>query len=345
MEAAGTCLIEKRLSSVRRRRSGYTLLELILALALATVILGLVAMAIHLCFAVAQKSRGNVAEAKLARTALQRVAEDIHNAVPFVASSTSSSSTSSSGSTTSTTSSSSSTSSTSSSSSSTSTSTSSSSSSSSTSGTSFSGGIWGDAHQLRVETCHRVRLGGASSDSSEESLAQVHLGDVRMVTYSVGLPSTTTTTSTNAQGSGDGNGVYRRELDRAEYVWTTQNGDASDMNQSAESLPSEIESIEFTYYDSSLIGYAQWDSTDKAVLPTAVKAVISVRSRSVKPSLFDHATKKAASKNTTADGVLLTYCLLIDIPNSTVTSSSSSSSSSSSTSASTSSTSTTTTSK
>ena len=76
-------------------RSAYTLLEVILALALTIVILGLIGMAMHIHLGVADKSRGQVEEAQLARTLLQHIADDIRNSVPFTP--TSSSGTSSGG--------------------------------------------------------------------------------------------------------------------------------------------------------------------------------------------------------------------------------------------------------
>ena len=65
------------------RRSGFTLLEVMLALGLAVVVLGLVGMGIHVQLAVAAKSRDQVEEAQLARVLLQRIADDLRNAVPF----------------------------------------------------------------------------------------------------------------------------------------------------------------------------------------------------------------------------------------------------------------------
>ncbi len=64
-------------------RGGYTLLEVILALALTVVVLGLVGVGIHVHLAVAAKSREQVEEAQLARALLQRIADDLRNAVPF----------------------------------------------------------------------------------------------------------------------------------------------------------------------------------------------------------------------------------------------------------------------
>jgi prepilin-type N-terminal cleavage/methylation domain-containing protein len=71
------------------RRRAFTLLEVILALALAAVVLGLLAMAVEIHLRVADKSRFRVEEAQLARTLLERIAEDLRNAVPCSQSSSS----------------------------------------------------------------------------------------------------------------------------------------------------------------------------------------------------------------------------------------------------------------
>ena len=80
----------RRASSVARR-SAFTLLELILALGLTIVILGLVVMAIYIHLGVTEKSRGKVEEVQTARALLQRMADDLRNALPFVTASGSSS--------------------------------------------------------------------------------------------------------------------------------------------------------------------------------------------------------------------------------------------------------------
>ena len=66
-----------------RRHAGYTLLEVILAMSLAVVVLGLVGVGIHVHVAVAAKSSDQVKEAQVARALLQRIADDLRNAVPF----------------------------------------------------------------------------------------------------------------------------------------------------------------------------------------------------------------------------------------------------------------------
>ncbi len=64
-----------------QQRSGVTLLELVLALGLSTIVMGLIAMAINLNYKMFDVKRTNVEEAQLARSLLRHIADDIRAAV------------------------------------------------------------------------------------------------------------------------------------------------------------------------------------------------------------------------------------------------------------------------
>ena len=68
-----------------RKRRGFTLLELILALGLTVIVVGLVSMAVGTQLRLAAAGRAQVQEAQLARALLHRIADDLHNAVPYSA--------------------------------------------------------------------------------------------------------------------------------------------------------------------------------------------------------------------------------------------------------------------
>lgn len=68
-----------------RRRSGVTLLELILALALTVILLGAIAMAIRLNLRTLDSRRSSVEEVQLARAVLRMISEDIRSAVQYEA--------------------------------------------------------------------------------------------------------------------------------------------------------------------------------------------------------------------------------------------------------------------
>lgn len=312
------------------RRRGYTLLELVLSLALTTVILGLVAMAIHNHLMLAEGSRGRVEEAQLARDLLLRIAEDLRNAAPFVASSSSSSSSSSKSSS----SSSSSTSSTSSSSSSTSSSSNPSSTSSSSSGasssgtpnwagTTYLGGIYGSTQTLQMEISHHTRVNTLAGVQNNSQIPSA--GDIKVVIYSLGQPGTGDPTASGS-GSTQG-GLYRREVDRAAFVWAHQKSGSSDLSQATELLSPEVTDLAFIYYDST-IASNEWDSTENEKLPCAVRVSLAIRHSASGSS--EQGARDATRKP-------VTYSMLVALPNakaSNIAPSSTSNSSSTSTSSS-----------
>ncbi len=164
-------------------RRAFTLLEVILALALAVVVLGLVGVGIHVHLTVAAKSNEQVQEAQLAREVLKRIADDLRNAVPFQPpppSSGDSGQTSSSGTSGQSGSS--------SSSSQASSSGTSSSSSSNSSTTPLSGGLYGTAQAIQIETVRRPKATLASMQTAANDPSQpVQLSNIRVVSYGLGV--------------------------------------------------------------------------------------------------------------------------------------------------------------
>jgi len=288
-------------------RRAYTLLEVILALSLAVVILGLVGMGIHLHLAVAAKSRDQVEEAQLARVLLQRIADDLRNAIPFQPATSSSSDTSSL--------------------------LNSSGTSGSSDSTPLSGGIYGTAQAIQIETARRPRVTLASLQSvANDSSQPARLSDIRVVSYSLGAPSSVDM-SKEASASTSLSGLYRHEQDRAEFVYGSLNGQVDESNPATELLAPEVVNLQLTYYggtassttssggttssgtssaDTTTNGTtsdSQWDSTQQGMLPTAVKISISLRHEAQKslPNVLDIEKRPAA-----------VYSLLVSLPNASV---------------------------
>lgn len=244
-----------------RRPPAYTLLEIILALALTTIILGLVAMAIHVHLRVAEVSRGQVEEAQLARALLQRIAGDLRNAIPFSA------------------------------------------------GPPASGGISGSVQELQVETSRRpMQDRPPTSPVMGDSAQSAALSDVRMVTYSLGLPGSVDAAQRGDSSSSDG-GLYRRELERAMFALAMQQGRTADLDQASELLAHEVQDLQFTYYDGTTTTDT-WDPTQQKKLPSAVKVTIAIRRPPPKSS-----TLSLTSVEETPPAV---YEMLVELPNAKV---------------------------
>ncbi len=292
------------------RRPAFTLLEVILALALTTVVLGLVGMAIHVNFNVADKSRRRVEEAQLARALLQRIADDLRNAVPYSPASpgTSGSSTSSG--------SSSSTGSTGSSGSSTSSGSSGASTSSDSTSDSLCGGLYGSLNCVQVDTSHRPRPAQlASATATWDQLQPTSMSEVTTVTYSLGDPGMGSPTGQSSAPSASQSGLYRRALDRTAFLFAMQQGQSSVLTQATDVLASEVINLEFTYYTGTTTSDT-WDSSQQGTLPSAVKVTVSFRR-----------TTAGAAASTSASSPVV-YDMLVDLPNSQVASAGQGSSSS-----------------
>lgn len=255
------CNISTRYPRPLAASRGYTLLEILLALALTVVILGLVAMAIHVHLRVAQVSREQVEEAQLARVLLQRIAGDLRNVLPYSA------------------------------------------------GPPVSG-VSGSEQELQVETCRRPL-----ADRSQAATAMADAGqsvapsDVRTVTYSLGLPSSVDPSQRGDSATGEG-GLYRRELDRAIFATTMQQGRTDELDQAAELLAAEVQDVRFTYYDGTTTTDT-WDPSQQKKLPSAVKVAIAIR----RPP----PTSSTLSLMTADEPAPAVYEILVDLPNSQAT--------------------------
>lgn len=286
--------------------SGYTLLEVILALSLTAVILGLIAMAIHVNLGVANKSGGQVEEARLARGLLQRIAEDLRNTIPFTPKSSSSSGSSdtsapsqtaaSSGASTD-------------SSASTSSAAATSSDSTTTPDTSAAGGICGGIAWLQMDTSRRPRpLRLSMAAARGDTVSAGPLSDIKTVSYSLGAPETGDLIKSDAASNSLG-GLYRRELERAESAWAAQQGQSDMLTQATEQFE-EVVDLQFTYYDGATV-YDSWDSTQQGKLPSAIKVALSIR----RPAGQSSSAAENAAEDLAAPVV---YDMLIDLPNSQV---------------------------
>ena len=278
-------------------RTAFTLLEVILAMSLTAVILGLVGMAIQVNLGVIDKSRRQVEEAQLARALLQRIADDLRNAVPFQATAPSgsggSAAPSGSGATTST-----------------GTGTSSTTSSTDTSGlseTSYSGGLYGSLQDVQVETSRRPRAERmANAPLADDSSPPARLSDIRTVTYSLGNPGDDDPLSHSGSGQA---GLYRCEQDRAEFTFSKQQGQSDLSPQTVDLLAPEVVDLQITYYDGSTTA-DEWDSTQQGKLPSAVRVALSIRRQTAQSSMLG-----LLSSQDSPPGV---YDMLIDLPNAPV---------------------------
>jgi len=139
----------------------------------------------------------------------------------------------------------------------------------------LTGGLNGDSQQLQMEITSIPSLTPSQAIESvgENANSTVPPSDVRTVTYRIVSSETTNASDLHNQP----NGLVRGEWERATYAWMIQQGQSSDLDRAMKVIASEVENIEFTYFDDNGTTYTEWDSIQQGTLPTAVKVAISVR--------------------------------------------------------------------
>ncbi len=260
------------------RRSGFTLLEVLLALILAALVTMAVASAIHLHLHVLQFGRQEVEQAQLARALLRQIGQDLHYAVPLppknqsqlitiVANSTQSSGAGGTNRPTAP-----------------STSSTSSSPSSSTSSdeseateTTWTSGLLGSATCLQVDVSRLPRPAELPLGDSVDYPNGVPC-DVKTVTYFLGGDASATLPNSSSSSflsvvAAAGVGLCRCEQGNAAAAYAAQQGSASAPR--VDCLAPEVVGLEFSYYDGSE-WLDEWDSADKKALPIAVEVAVAL---------------------------------------------------------------------
>jgi len=135
-------------------------------------------------------------------------------------------------------------------------------------------GLFGNRYELQVDVSHLPRL-----DQFESMLAPAvgsrltdRLSDVKTVAYYVVAPTDTAYAPVDAENR---SGLVRRELDRAVTSWADQQGRLMDMELDLEPIAPEVSAIEFRYFDGGQ-WLDEWDSIDRGGLPVAVEIAIAI---------------------------------------------------------------------
>jgi len=292
--------------------SGFTLLEVILALALTAVVLYMVTMAVGLHLRVLDAGRTEVEEATLARALLKQIADDIRGAVrydPIEVESMSSGSGPGGD------------------------------SSElldpepeddyateeeaepaqdiaeSTAPTSVPG-IVGNSSQIQIDVARLPRASpsrGAVPFSRNENwdspqiVAAELQSDVKTVAYYVVTPGK----AAGAGGLETRSGLIRRELDRSVTSYAAQRGGLLNVELSLEPIAPEVKAIEFRYFDGAE-WLDTWDTEAQGRLPAAVEVAVALgRIRHESGGVVSWI---ASGKEEAEDGQTFFYRLLVDLP-------------------------------
>jgi len=344
-------------ASQQHQRSGFTLLEVLLALGLAVIVMGLVGSALNTTLRLIESGRVRTERDQLARAILAKIADDVRSRVryePFDPSgmmklspstATSSSQSGQSGSTgtngstggtgaSQTSGGSGGSASASSSNNSSSTNSSSQSSTSSTPAvvsTTITGLVGYDTG-LQIDIGRIPRLDEYVASRSNNQTSAPPVSDVRRVMYYLANSASSIVSSTGTNGT-SGTGLVRSELNHASAQYTADTGgDATSESNGAVVAP-EVLALEFSYFDGSE-WISAWDTTSYNGLPQLIKISIALtdpaRSKSAPAQSFSSIADAAEQDPDNVYSVVVRVPACDPIPS--VSGSSSSSGSSTSTS-------------
>lgn len=250
----------------RPLRTGMTLLELILALFIASLVMLAIGMAMQLQVMALDSRRNVVEEVQLARAIMRQISDDLRSAARYEVLTVSDSSQaldtgSSSGSST----------------------TGGSGSTASAEGQANSAisnldmensasttaipGVFGAQYHLQVDVSRLPRIDEYQPMLSSQPGGMTNVpSGYRTIAYYLG---TQVDPTTGAQVTG----LFRRELDRTITDYATQTGNLASINTQGELLATEVAAIEFRYFDGQQY-LLEWDTAAKTALPIAVEVAI-----------------------------------------------------------------------
>lgn len=293
-------------------RRGFTLLEVLLALALSSLLVIAVGASVRAHLRAMDIGRTDVEEAQLARSLLGYIAADLRNIVHFepqdvsgaeammqlaaqggalqqlltgIAADSTSGSSSSGGSTSSSGGGASATGSSTtggastggSSTGSTSTgSTSGGASSSSSSASRRAAGVYGDLYRIEFDVRRAPRVDEYDADQLAAQLdgPLVHTTDLRTISYF--LSDSQSAASQFRTGVTQDAGLARGEMDRPSAAWSYNQGQLAPSEANAVVLAPEVELLEFRYFDGA-DWVEEWDSEDRGAVPLAIEISLGVR--------------------------------------------------------------------
>ncbi|MCR9233507.1 MAG: prepilin-type N-terminal cleavage/methylation domain-containing protein [bacterium] len=173
-------------------------------------------------------------------------------------------------------------------------------------------GVYGDSQSLVLHTSRPARQPLLLSSNSGETTAPSVRSDLLSVSYFLavagagGLQGAAGDQFRNTSGGGeDVQGVARLEGDRLSMSMADQAADLEQMASQSELLAPEISSLQFQYFDGT-DWLELWDSTEYGTVPQAIRVTIGFRSDLQQTSL--------ESVNEKINGYNNTYSMVIALP-------------------------------
>ncbi|QEF99857.1 hypothetical protein Mal15_39240 [Stieleria maiorica] len=165
-------------------------------------------------------------------------------------------------------------------------------------------GLIGDQYQLQIDTSRLPRLEEYTvlMDVDPGNLADLP-SDLKTVTYYVQASDAVGVDDPLAKldaSASTGGGLVRRVLDRSATTFASTSGNLSALGQTGELLAPEVTGIEFSYWD-GVTWQIEWNSDELGELPLAVKIQMSMLDPLVpegeqEPRLFSHVVRLPMAK-------------------------------------------------
>lgn len=173
-------------------------------------------------------------------------------------------------------------------------------------------GLYGNMFELQVDTSRTPRIDEYAAFSADDtgSAAVGCLSDLKNVTYYVlgniyGGASEFSEFSEASQGGG----LVRREMNRATAAYAADMGQLDQFQQDLGPIAPEVAAIGFLYFDGTDV-VTEWDSQERGGLPMAVEVTLYIRPRHHRKSPV--VTTRAAAAMEQEE--LLVYRLLVHLP-------------------------------
>lgn len=155
-------------------------------------------------------------------------------------------------------------------------------------------GIYGNRYQLQVDVSYLPRIEDFQTAADAGVDKNDLPSDVKTVAYylmsnSAGLGSAPSSGGESVFGrldaSGQENlaeGLVRRSLDRSTTQWAIENGDVARLDRVGQILAPEVIALEFRYFDGEAWSDV-WDSQQRGGLPVAVEVALAIVARDTLP--------------------------------------------------------------
>jgi len=175
-------------------------------------------------------------------------------------------------------------------------------------------GLYGNIYELRVDTSRLPRpdqYGGMLVETGGAPLVDV-VSDVKTVAYYVEGNSIGRGAIGSDVPQGQA-GLYRRESDRATTAYAAEHGLLANLENELLPIAPEVASIEFLYFDGSEV-VEEWDSIERGGLPMAVEITLKIIPTRLRKTMGTASQFATQQQGTIFEEDLLTYRLLVHLP-------------------------------